>query len=94
MKTCDEVGPGSIGRIQQGTNGERKTFVVVVAAVATFIGGCENHAATETPRTTESAQSDSLSDQGDEANTLYTVADFDPGADPSKDLVATVAQAS
>ena len=67
---------------------------VFVAGLATVICGCGTKTTRHTTQAPERAHTESVGDQEDEPGTLYTVADYDPSADPSEDLIATVSQAS
>lgn len=65
----------------------RNTYTVLFVLFATFVGGCEkvenDDAATKSSETGSDATE----------TTIYSVATYDPAADPAKDLAATVASA-
>jgi hypothetical protein len=63
------------------------------AAVVTILFGCGTETTSNSAKELESA-SIGVVQQDAEAHSLYTVADYDPGANPSVDLAATVSQAS
>ncbi len=70
-------------------------FHAVCGAVVTAVlCGCGTSTTSETVEILDSAPTGNAGELAAEANSLYTVADYDPGANPSDDLAATVSQAS
>ncbi len=71
-----------------------QVLAVFVVGVLTIICGCGTSTTTDKTQLPELAHTESVGDQENEVNTFYTVADYDPGANPSENLIATVSQAS
>ena len=67
---------------------------VLFAAVVTAVCGCATNATTDTTQLPEVAPLESLRGQEYEVSTLTTGTEYDPGANPSENLVATVSEAS
>jgi hypothetical protein len=90
----DRSGESGGNRNQRVKTMNARVLALFVGGVAVIICGCGANTITETTQVPESAHQKSVGDQKDEADPLYTIADYDPGAHPSENLIATVSQAS
>ena len=72
----------------------REILAVLFVAVASAVCGCGTGRSTDTVQSGEVSPIESRGDKEGGVGSFYTVAEYDPDANPAEDLVETVGQAS